>query len=154
MMEASFMKKSWAVLLITALMLLSGCSLMEDVNNTLTYGKEATEYVSKAGTFAEEVPALAKQAVNDQQAAEDLEVKLLDMKQEMEAFNALEAPEVALEIHEQIVNQNAKVEEGIDLYLNNMENGKLDPTVLENTEIYQSIQKITNTIDQIKQLGQ
>ncbi|MFC4320750.1 DUF6376 family protein [Litchfieldia salsa] len=148
------MKKSWAVLLITALMLLSGCSLMEDVNNTLTYGKEATEYVSKAGTFAEEVPALAKQAVNDQQAAEDLEVKLLDMKQEMEAFNALEAPEVALEIHEQIVNQNAKVEEGIDLYLNNMENGKLDPTVLENTEIYQSIQKITNTIDQIKQLGQ
>jgi hypothetical protein len=148
------MKKSWAVIFITSLLLLSGCSLIEDANNTLSYGKEATEYVSIAGTFAKEVPLLAKQAVNDPQAAEELETKLLDMKQEIEAFNALQAPDMAVDLHQQIVGHNQKVEEGIDLYLNKMEDGKLDPTILENTEIFQSIQEITDKIDQIKQLGQ
>ncbi|MBD8071339.1 DUF6376 family protein [Bacillus sp. PS06] len=148
------MKKRWVVIFITSVLLLSGCSLIEDVNNTLSYGKEATEYVSKAGTFAKEVPTLATQAVNEPEAATELETKLVDMKQDMQEFNGLQAPEMAADLHQQIVAHNQKVEEGIDLYLNNMEDGKLDPAILENTEIFQALTDITNTIDQIKQIGE
>lgn len=76
------------------------------------------------------------------------------MDKDIQEFNELQPPEVAADLHQQIVEQNKKIEEGIDVYLNNIENGQLDPNVLGNTEIVQSIEEITATLDQIKELGQ
>jgi hypothetical protein len=76
------------------------------------------------------------------------------MKQEINAFNKLQAPNVAVDLHQQIVDQNNKLAAGIDVYLKHMKNGLLDPSVLENTEIFQSVQDITNILNQIKELGQ
>ncbi|MFC3885695.1 DUF6376 family protein [Bacillus songklensis] len=147
--------KKWLVILSAgAFLLLGGCSSLDDVNSTLTYANEATDYVNEASDFAKEVPSLAEQAVSDQQAAEELEKKLKEMKKDIESFNELQPPDMAAELHQQIIDQNNKVIEGIDLYLDNIKDGKLDPRILENTEIFQSIQEITSIIDQIKKLGQ
>jgi hypothetical protein len=147
--------KKWLFAISTStFLLLGGCSSLEDVNNTLTYANEAKDYVNEASAFAKEVPSLTEQAVGDQQATKELETKLKEMKKEIETFNDLQPPEMAADLHQQVVDQNKKVLEGIDLYLNNVKDGKLDPAVLENTEMVQSIQEITSIVEQIKKLGQ
>ncbi|WP_235848424.1 DUF6376 family protein [Litchfieldia alkalitelluris] len=149
-------KKRLKLILITTAMLffLGGCSFIEDVNNSVNYVNEATAYVNEVSTFVKEVPPLAEQAISDEQALAELEIKLEDMKSEIVAFNELKAPELATEIHEQIVTHNNQALDGIESYLSNIENGKLDPAILENSDVYQSFREITNTIDEIKQLGQ
>ncbi|MEW8985973.1 MAG: DUF6376 family protein, partial [Bacillus sp. (in: firmicutes)] len=83
---------------LTAVIGLSGCSFLEEVNGTLDYVNQATEYVNEATEFANEVPAMAEQAITDTQALKDLETRLLEMKQEIEAFSKLEAPSIAVDI--------------------------------------------------------
>lgn len=148
------MKKWLVVFMGCVLFVLGGCSLLNDAKNTLTYVNEATDYLSKATDFANEAPSLAQQAVSDPKAAKEFEGKLNDMKQEIEAFNSLQAPELAEALHQQIVEQNSVFTQGIDLYLDHIVDGKLDPAILENTQIFQSIQEISSIIDQVKKLGQ
>jgi hypothetical protein len=148
------MKKKLFVLSTMLLLLLSGCSLLNDAKDTLTYVNDAKDYLDKATAFANEAPSVAQLAVGDQQAATELKTMLEVMKQEINSFNKLQAPEIAVDLHQQIVDQNNKLVAGIDVYLKNMKNGLLDPSVLENTELLQSVQEITGILDQIKQLGQ
>lgn len=132
---------------------LGACSSLEDVNNTLSYANKATEYANEAQTFAQETPSLARQAVSDEQAAQELEVSLEQMKQNIEEFNELQPPEVGANLHQRVVEQNNQAIKGIDLYLTNIENGKLDPAVLDNREAFQTLQEISGIVSQIKQLG-
>jgi PBP1b-binding outer membrane lipoprotein LpoB len=148
------MKKNVLVLAAVIAMFLSGCSLLNDAKDTLTYVNDAKNYLDKATAFANDAPSIAQQAVSDRQATAELKTMLQNMKQEIQAFNKLQAPDVAADLHQQIVDQNNKLVAGIDLYLKNMKNGLLDPSVLENTEIFQSVQEINGILDQIKQLGQ
>lgn len=148
------MKKWLVIFTAVPFLLLGGCSAVETVNNTLTYVNEATDYVNEAVSFGNEVPSLAEQAINDQQAAKDLETKLEEMKQNIEEFNKLKSPDIAADLHQQIVEQNNQVLEGINLYINSIEDGKLDPAIVKNTELFKSIQEIAGSIEQIKQLGQ
>jgi Family of unknown function (DUF6376) len=148
------MKKKLFVLSTMMVLLLSGCSLLNDAKDTLTYVNDAKDYLDKATAFANEAPSVAQLAVGDQQAAKELKNMLEVMKQEINSFNKLQAPEIAVDLHQQIVDQNNKLAAGIDVYLNNMKNGLLDPSVFENTELLKSVQEITGILDQIKQLGQ
>jgi len=148
------MKKNVLVLAAVIAMFLSGCSLLNDAKDTLTYVNDAKNYLDKATAFANDAPSIAQQAVSDQQATAELKTMLQNMKKEIQAFNKLQAPDIAADLHQQIVDQNTKLVAGIDLYLKNMKNGLLDPSVLENTEIFQSVQEINGILDQIKQLGQ
>jgi hypothetical protein len=148
------MKKKLFVLSAMLVLLLSGCSLLNDAKDTLTYVNDAKDYLDKATTFANEAPSIAQQAVVDQQAGTELKTMLEEMKQEINSFNKLQAPEIAVDLHQQIVDQNNKLVAGIDVYLKNLKNGLLDPSVLENTELLQSVQEISGILDQIKQLGQ
>ena len=148
------LKKMYGCFFIVVMLFLSGCSFLEGVNNSLNYVNEATEYANEVSTFTSEVPSLAEQAVMDQQAANELETRLEEMKANIEEFNELEAPQAGADLHQQVVERNNQALEGIQMYLDNMENGKLDASVIENTEIFQSLREITEVIDQIKQLGE
>ncbi|WP_255437427.1 DUF6376 family protein [Thalassobacillus sp. CUG 92003] len=147
------MKTTAITCLMFITVMLSGCSLLEGVNNTLNYADEATDYANEVSTFVNEVPSLAEQATTDEQTRKELETRLEDMKQHINEFNELEEPSVGADLHQQVVDQNKQALEGIDAYLNNMENGKLDSKVIENTEVFKALSDITDTIDQIKQLG-
>lgn len=148
------MKKWLTALTASMLLLLGGCSFLNDAQDTLTYMNEATDYLEVATNFANEAPTLAQQAIEDLQAAEDLKTMLQDMQQQIESFNELQAPQIAADLHQQIVEQNTIIAEGIETYLSNMKDGLLDPAILENTELFQSVQDITSIIDQIQQLGE
>jgi hypothetical protein len=153
-MEVVEVKKTIIALSIAAVLFLGGCSLLEGVNNTVTYVTKATDYANNVDTFVREVPALAKQAVGNEQTLLELETKLKDMKDEMGTFNELQAPEIATDLHQQVIDHNQKAKEGIDLLLSEIKDGKLDPAALENIEIFQPLQGISDAIKQIKQLGQ
>ncbi|MEH7247116.1 DUF6376 family protein [Neobacillus niacini] len=148
------MKKLLLVMSASMLLLLGGCSFLNDAQNSLSYINDATDYLSAATEFASDAPALAQQAIGDIQAAEDFQTMLQDMQQTVEAFNELQAPDIAAELHQQIIEQNSAIITEIETYLNNFKDGLLDPAILENTELFQSVQDITNIIEQIQQLGQ
>lgn len=137
---------------LIGMILLSGCSLLGEVNNTLEYANTTTEYMDSAQNFANQVTVLANDAVTDEGARQQLEAELTDMKATIKEFNQTEAPVIAEEVHNQIVNTNAKLEEGIDLYLSNIENGELDPAVLKDSEIITTINEISSLMNQIENL--
>ena len=45
-----------------------------------------------------------------------------------------------------------KLEDGIDMYLANIENGKLDPAILKDSEILTTINEISSLMAQIEKL--
>ncbi|MCA0969045.1 DUF6376 family protein [Halobacillus litoralis] len=148
--------KKWTGVTVFILIgtLLSGCSFLNDVNNTLNYADEAQEYANEASAFMNEAPALVEQAVNDPDKLSELETLLEEMKSDIEEFNGLEAPNVGGDLHQQVVDYNNQALQGIDVYLENMENGSLDPEVVRNTDAFQSFEEVRSIIDQVQQLSQ
>ncbi|WP_273127470.1 DUF6376 family protein [Metabacillus sp. HB246100] len=137
-----------------ALFLLSGCSLVEEVSNGVNYVAEATEFVEEVSTFTQDIPALTEQAVTDEQARMELETKLMEIKEDMEEFNTLQAPDMAADVHQQIVEYNNAALKNIDSYLEMVENGTLDITAIEEYELIQSLQEISKTLDKMREFRQ
>ena len=138
---------------LTGMVLLSGgFSLLGEVNNTLEYATTTTEYIDIANNFANEVTELANDAVANEESRKQLEEELTAMKAKIQEYNETKAPAIAEDIHNQIVSTNTKLEDGIDTYLANIENGKLDPAILKDSEILTTINEISSLMNQIEQL--
>ena len=148
------MKKSWIAIFIAFGLFLGGCSLVEEASDTVNYVSEATNYMNEVNDFVNEVPTIASEAVTDEQTLIEFETRLHDMKDAIQSFNDVQPPEIAADLHQQILDYNQRAEEGIDLYLENIKDGKLDPELLENTEVFQTFEDIRNIVEDIKQLGQ
>lgn len=146
------MKKIMITMGLTGMILLSGCSLLGEVNNTLEYANTTTKYMDTAQNFANQVTELANEAVTDEGARQQLEEELIAMKATIKEFNQTEAPVIAEDVHNQLVSTNGKLEDGIDLYLANIKNGKLDPAVLKDSEIITTINEISSLMNQIENL--
>ncbi len=142
------------VISTVVLFMVGGCSFLEDTSSTLTYANDAKDYVSEAQKFAEEIPPLAEKAINDDEAMKKLEQKLQEMKGKAEEFNKTKAPDIASDVHDQLVQQNEKIISGIETYEANIKNGSLNPEVLKNSELFQSIQDVSSIMNQIKELTQ
>lgn len=142
------MKLRWLGVTLV-LLFLSGCSLVEDVNNSMDYTEQATSFVNEASQFAGSIPDLAQEAANNTNAKEKLNEQLENMKARISEFNGLEAPAFAQNIHETIVGYNETLSQQIDGYKTQIENGVTD---FKNTEMSQTLNKIQETMDQIKNL--
>lgn len=138
------------VLGILLVFFLSGCSLLEGVNDSIDYTKEATEHIKNLSDFAEEAPQLIQNAANDSSVKEELKNKLTDLKQEIETFNLIEAPTIAKDIHQNLVEKNEKVLSEINRML---ENGQLAIEKIENSEIIQTLNEVSQLLNQIENLG-
>ncbi|MCM3727309.1 DUF6376 family protein [Neobacillus cucumis] len=147
------MKKWLTGLFVGLLVLLSGCSFFNLSYDTLDYARDATSYLDKVTQFAADTPSLVKRATDNQQAADELKRELQQMKQEIIKFNNLDAPETVREFHQQLIEQNNRLVSQIDLYLAQLKNGLLDPSFLENNQLLQPVQEITNIVQQIKKLN-
>lgn len=142
-----------AISLVVLMLLLSGCSLIEGINNTLDYVNEATTYIDEVSHFANTVPALAEQAATDPQALEDLEQELKNMQSEINEFNSLEPPSVAQELHNTIEGYNQQINAAIESSLEKIDAGQYEFNELMDAELVQTLQKLQNTMNQIEQLG-
>lgn len=138
---------------VLVLLFLSGCSMLEEVNDSLDYSNEAVKYVESLQTFAEKIPGLAQEAVKSKEAHGKLEKELEKMNNEISQFNEMEAPAVASSIHDKIVDYNNQLSEKIDTYLENVKNGNLDPAFLENSKILDTINQITELRNNLEKIG-
>ncbi|MBE5105081.1 hypothetical protein IGI01_07210 [Bacillus thuringiensis] len=133
---------------------LMGCSIVEEGKNSLNYAQKATDYVNEISAFANEAPALAEKAVNDKEARKELETKLNEIKQDIPAFNELTPPDVAKDLHQQIIGYNEKLNTLIDTSMKKIEEGKIDVEQFKNSELMQTINQVRDLQDKIQNLGQ
>ncbi|MFB6728914.1 DUF6376 family protein [Bacillus mobilis] len=133
---------------------LMGCSLVEQGKNSIDYAQKATDYVNEISAFANDAPALAEKAVNDSEARKELETKLNEIKQDIPAFNELTPPDVAKDLHQQIVGYNEKLNTLIDTAMTKVEEGKVDVEQFKNSELMQTIDQVRELKDKVQNLGQ
>ena len=146
--------KKIAMVFVTTILFLGSCSFLEDVNSTLNYVDGAREYANEASDFANEAPTFAKETINDEQALNEFETRLEEMKKDIKEFNELEASKVGAELHQKIVDRNEEGLNTIDQFLTDIEDGHLDPSMVENTEAFQTLTEINDVVDQINQLSE
>ncbi|MDF0728916.1 DUF6376 family protein [Cytobacillus sp. S13-E01] len=144
------MRKILFVFVILSTVLMSACSLLEEVNNSLDYVNIATNHINTLSNFGEEAPQMIKEAATNPEAKEELENKLKKIKQDLEEFNKIEAPALAEDIHQKVVDKNKEIEEVIN---STMVNGKLALEKLENTQIFTLITEITTFLNSLEELG-
>ncbi|MBM7661786.1 hypothetical protein JOC85_002589 [Bacillus mesophilus] len=144
------MRKSLISLAILAAVLLSGCSVVEDLNNSLEYTNQAMEHVDTWNSFGQEAPQLIQNAATNPEAKAELEAKLTNLIAEIDEFNQLEPPGIAEGIHQQIVEKNEALKGVIE---NAMVNGEVALEKLENSELLKLINEVTELRNMIEGLG-
>ncbi|WP_099157498.1 DUF6376 family protein [Virgibacillus ndiopensis] len=135
------MKKQIALIIVMVFFVLSGCSMLEDANNSLDYVNESTEYINNLSTFAEEATSLD---------GAELESRLENLKGNIQDFMELEAPDFAADIHKEL---ESKSEVLLDATNNVLQSGEIAIDQLQQSEIFQTIGNITELLNQIEQLG-
>jgi len=148
------MKKTLAFVALLAAALLTGCSALEQVNTTLNYATEAADFVNDANRFADQVPLLAEQALTDPQVIDRLEAEFRAMKEEIAAFDALQAPAFAEDVHTQMVEYNETLRTQIDGYLQQIDQHAIDLEQLANAPMLETVRSMAALLQQIEQLGQ
>ena len=145
--------KSTLVVFIVTIGLM-GCSLVEQGKNSIDYAQKATDYINEISAFANDAPALAEKAVNDSEARKELEAKLSEIKQDIPAFNELTPPDVAKDLHQQIVGYNEKLNTLIDTAMTKIEEGKVDVEQFKNSELMQTVDQVRDLKEKVQNLGQ
>jgi uncharacterized protein YdbL (DUF1318 family) len=146
------MRKLKVLLVVAAFMFLSGCSFLGEVNESLDYVNEATTHIDTLNTFAEDAPQLVQEAISDPAAREELETQLVSLKQDIEEFiNLNEVPTIAENIHQELVDKNEVLLSEINKVL---EDGQIAVEKLEDSQLFQTVNEITDLMNQIENLGQ
>ncbi|KFN01179.1 hypothetical protein D0U04_10380 [Bacillus clarus] len=148
------MKINKFLLLFVMVIGLMGCSVIEEGKNSVDYAQKATDYVNKISAFANEAPGLAEKAINDSAARKELETKLGEIQKDIPVFNELTPPDVAKDIHQQIVGYNEKLNTLIDTSMKKIEEGKIDVEQFKNSELMQTVEQVRDLKDKIQNLGQ
>ncbi|EMA6343180.1 hypothetical protein U3450_002115 [Bacillus cytotoxicus] len=139
-----------AVLLIG----LTGCSMIEEGKNSVDYAQKTTDYINEVSQFANEAPELAEKAINNSTARKELENKLGEIQKDISRFNKLTPPDVAKEMHEQIVGYNETLSKWIDETMKKVEEGKVDLEQFKDSEFMQTIQQVQELKNKIQNIGQ
>ncbi|KPB04999.1 DUF6376 family protein [Bacillus sp. CHD6a] len=130
--------------------LLSGCSVLEEVNSSMEYVNEATEHINTWKDFGEEAPQLIQDAASDTNAKDELETRLNEMLVEIDEFNNTDAPAIAESVHQQIVDKNQELQ---DVLENAMVDGEVALEKLQNSELYTLIDEVTTMMNLLEELG-
>ncbi|MFD2630172.1 DUF6376 family protein [Oceanobacillus kapialis] len=135
------MKKIVMSMISVGVLILSGCSFLEETNDSVNYVSEATDYINGLSNFVEESANLEGEA---------LEERVLTLQDNVQDFINLEAPGFAEDIHQEL---ETKSEALLDATNGIIENGEVAIDQLENSQIYQTIENITSLMNQIENLG-
>ncbi|WP_199614089.1 DUF6376 family protein [Paenibacillus alkalitolerans] len=133
--------------------LLSGCSIVSEVNNTIDYVSEATKLITNAQSFSEQFPSMVEQAVLSEEARQTLVTQLEQLREDITNFNGIDVPAVANDIHRELVGYNEKLIGEIDTYLGKINDGITELEQLRGAEILDTISRMTLLLQQFEQLG-
>ncbi|CEG27430.1 DUF6376 family protein [Bacillus sp. B-jedd] len=145
------MKRILAIFACLFIAILGGCAASEGGNDLKEYTAEASQYLEKAADFAKEASLKAEEAVHDEQAKEELKSKLEEMKNEIKEFSKVEAPKVADGFHRNVVEKSAVLEDKIDLYLNRINQGKLDEEFLDKEDLKKPVEELKKAFTDLKE---
>lgn len=150
------MKKSPLSILFFAfaLFFVSGCSIINNFTNSIDYVAQATNYIQKMNDYTNRIPPLVEDAVSDSNAQQQLEQQLTEMKKDIEAFNQLNPPDFAQDIHNSIQDKNQTILDTINLYQNNIKNGQFDPNLTQDLQLFQTVKDLNNLLNQLEKIQQ
>ncbi|MFC0418265.1 DUF6376 family protein [Cytobacillus solani] len=144
------MKKLNLLIAVLVSLMLSGCSFLGEVNDSLDYANKATDHINTLSNFAETAPQMIQDAATNGEAKEELENQLKTLIEKMEKFNAIDPPSIAEDIHQQLVEKNEIIIEEMNQV---MADGEILLDKIESTEIFTTINEITTLLNQLKELG-
>jgi hypothetical protein len=147
----SRMVKVFIILMVVGSML-SGCSLFDEINNSLDYVDTTTAYINDAAGFSDKIRTLVEQTPASSEAVDAIKDELNIMKEKIITFNAVDAPKLAEDIHGQIINYNETLLNEINGYITKI-NDHTDIKELKNSELFKTIEELTQLLDQLQQLG-
>jgi hypothetical protein len=146
------MKKLHLLLIIAVSLILSACSFLGEVNKSIDYVNQATDHINKLNAFAKEAPQLIESATTSLEKQKELESKLVNLKQDIEDFiNIKDVPSIAKDIHQELIVKNELLLIEINEVL---QNGHLALDKLENSQIFNTVNEVTNLLNRIENLGQ
>lgn len=149
------MKKYAIAFLFSGTLVLSGCSsLLDQVNDTTTYVTEANDYVTDIQQFTDDFPKLAEEAVKNAAKKAELTKQLESLKADIQAFNEVKAPQIAEDLHAQIIEKNKVLSEEIQTYLQQLKADNIDvAAMLEDQQgLIKQLQQSVNLLQDIEQL--
>lgn len=132
--------------------LVSGCSVLDEINNSLNYVDTTTTYISDAAVFADKIQTMGMQVTTDLETVKSLKTELGSMKEKIINFNGIEAPALAKEIHNQLVNYNEILLNEINGYLDKL-NSNINVEAIKDTQIFQTVEKIIQIQQQIEKIS-
>ena len=144
------MKKIISLFAVTVALLLGGCSLIGEVNDSLNYAGEAVEYMNELSAFTESVRGTVEGTASNPELNEELENQLTSLKENAEEFNNLEAPAMAESIHQELISKNQVLLDSINQAI---ASGNNIVQALQETELMSTIQEIVELRSQIEQLS-
>ncbi|WP_057763003.1 DUF6376 family protein [Cytobacillus praedii] len=144
------MKKLFLSLTVLVLFMLSGCSFLGEVNDSLEYANKATDHINTLKDFAETAPQMIQDAAANGESKEELENQIKTLIEKMEKFNAIDPPAIAEDIHRQLVEKNMIIIEEMNQV---MSDGEIILDQLESTEIFTTINEFTALLNQLNELG-
>lgn len=144
--------RKWLILIVilSTSLLLGACSLFEQANNSLQYVDQATQHINKLTDFAEQAPQMIKDAATNPETRQQLEDQLVSLKKEIEQFNLIDAPSLAKDLHQQLIEKNQVLLQEINKVL---VNGNLALDQLQNSPIISTISDISSLMNRIQNLG-
>ncbi|MCK9861217.1 DUF6376 family protein [Paenibacillus sp. ATY16] len=144
------MRTLMILLLVVSSMTLSACSLFESANQTVQYADSAQEHINRLTDFAEQAPQMIQDAATNPETKRQLEERLVALKEDIEQFNLMDAPAMAKDLHQQIIEKNQVLLQEIN---DALVNGHLALDQLQNSPIIQTITDITGLLNRIENLG-
>ncbi|WP_102275508.1 DUF6376 family protein [Cytobacillus massiliigabonensis] len=144
------MKKLNLLIAVLVSLLVSGCSFLGEVNDSLEYANKATEHINTLSNFAETAPQMIQEAAANGEAKVELENQINTLIEKMENFNAIDPPTIAEDIHQQLVEKNEIIIKEMNQV---MGDGEILLDQIESTEIFTTINEITALLNQLKELG-
>lgn len=144
------MRKLMLLILMFSSLLLSACSLAEKANSTLEYVNHAKDHINNLSDFAEQAPGMIQDAALNPEAKQQLENRLNGLKTDIEQFNLTDAPSVAKDIHQQLVDKNKVLLQDLNQVV---DNGHLSLDKIQNSQFLTTINNITGLINRINSLG-
>ncbi|UII58334.1 DUF6376 family protein (plasmid) [Cytobacillus spongiae] len=142
------------IIIAFSFLMLTGCGILEEANNSLTYVEEMTEYLNEAEQFTNDFQGLVEDAAADPSAIDTLESRLKEMKTEIQEINDLTPPQLADNLHQQVLEYNGRALEGIDRALVEIDKGEGQISELKDLEIvntFNQLQDLKSNLESLKQ---
>jgi PBP1b-binding outer membrane lipoprotein LpoB len=145
------LKKIFRLFMVTVIALsLAGCSFLEEAAGTVEYANKAAEHIEMLNAFAEDAPGMIEEAAKDSEIRQQLEERLVILKEDIENFIQLQdIPAAAEAIHEELAAKNEVLLAEINLAI---DGGNLALDQLESSEMINTINDASALLNRIEGL--